>query len=63
VKDFLWVSAQAGYRINYRYHSDRLDDGKEILRAFGLVSKEPYAMESTLTNPFYVSISVNLVSP
>jgi hypothetical protein len=63
VKDFLWVSAQAGYRINYRYHSDRLDGGKETLRAFGLVSDAPYAMESTLTNPFYVSISVNLVSP
>ena len=63
VKDFLWVSAQAGYRINYRYHSDRLEGGKETLRAFGLVSDAPYAMESTLTNPFYVSVSVNLVSP
>ena len=63
VKDFLWVSAQAGYRINYRYHSDRLEGGKETLRAFGLLSDAPYAMESTLTNPFYVSVSVNLVSP
>ena len=63
VKDFLWVSAQAGYRINYRYHTDRLDDGKETLRAFGLLSDKPYAMESTLTNPFYVSVSLNLVSP
>jgi len=63
VKDFLWVSAQAGYRINYRYHTDRLEGGKETLRAFGLVSDAPYAMESTLTNPFYVSVSLNLVSP
>ena len=49
--------------INYRYHTDLLDDGKETLRAFGLLSDKPYAMESTLTNPFYVSVSINLVSP
>ncbi len=63
VKDFLWISAQAGYRINYRYNTDRLNDGKELLRAFGLVSDAPYAMNNSLTNPFYVSISLNLVSP
>jgi hypothetical protein len=63
VKDFLWISAQAGYRINYRYSADRLDEGKEILRAFGLLSKEPYAMNNSLSNPLYFSVSVNLVSP
>lgn len=63
LKDFLWLSVQAGYRINYRYDVDRLNNGEEIFRAFGLLSKEPYVMKNTLTNPFYFNISLNLVSP
>lgn len=63
LKDFLWMSIQAGYRINYRYDVDRLNNGEEIFRAFGLLSKEPYIMKNTLTNPFYFNISLNLVSP
>jgi hypothetical protein len=63
LKDFIWMSVQAGYRINYRYDVDRLTNGKEIYRAFGLASDEPYIMQNTLTNPFYFNVSVNLVSP
>ena len=63
LKDFLWLSVQAGYRINYRYDVDRLNNGEEIFRAFGLLSKETYIMKNTLTNPFYFNISLNLVSP
>jgi hypothetical protein len=63
LKDFIWMSVQAGYRINYRYDVDRLTNGKEIYRAFGLLSDEPYIMQNTLTNPFYFNVSVNLVSP
>lgn len=63
LKDFLWLSVQAGYRINYRYDVDRLNNGEEIFRAFGLLSKEPYIMKNTLTNPFYFNISLNIVSP
>ena len=63
LKDFLWMSVQAGYRINYRYDVDRLSNGNEILRAFGLLSKEPYVMQNKLTNPLYFNISINLVSP
>lgn len=63
LKDFLWMSIQAGYRINYRYDVDRLNNGEEIFRAFGLLSKEPYIMKNSLTNPFYFNISLNLVSP
>jgi hypothetical protein len=63
LKDFIWMSVQAGYRINYRYDVDRLTNGKEIYRAFGLLSDEPYVMTNTLTNPFYFNVSVNLVSP
>ncbi len=63
LKDFVWMSVQAGYRINYRYEVDRLVDGREIYRAFGLLSDAPYVMENRLGNPLYFQVSVNLVSP
>lgn len=63
LKSFVWVSIQAGYRINYRYDVDRLADGAEIYRGFGLVSDAPYVMVNQLTNPLYFNISLNLVSP
>ncbi|MFN5371253.1 MAG: hypothetical protein ACK5B6_07300 [Bacteroidia bacterium] len=63
LKNFIWMSIQAGYRINYRFDVDRLVSGKEIYRAFGFASKEPYAMLNGLGNPFYVNVSINLVSP
>jgi hypothetical protein len=63
LKDFVWMSVQAGYRINYRYEVDRLVGGQEIYRAFGLLSDAPYVMENRLGNPLYFQVSVNLVSP
>ncbi|MFM8976470.1 MAG: DUF6268 family outer membrane beta-barrel protein, partial [Bacteroidota bacterium] len=63
LKDFVWLSVQAGYRINYRYNVDHLVDGQEIYRAFGLLSDAPYVMENRLGNPLYFQISLNLVSP
>ena len=63
LKDFIWMSIQAGYRINYRYDVDRLGNGKEIYRAFGFASDAPYVMVNQLTNPLYFNISLNLVSP
>ncbi len=63
LKDFVWMSVQAGYRINYRYEVDRLEGGQEIYRAFGLLSDAPYVMENRLGNPLYFQVSVNLVSP
>jgi len=64
LKDFVWLSVQAGYRINYRYNVDRLVDGQEIYRAFGLLSDAPeYVMENRLGNTRYFQISLNLVSP
>ncbi len=63
LKNFIWMSIQAGYRINYRYDVDRLVDGAEIYRAFGILRDDPYAQMNGLGNPFYVSVSVNLVSP
>jgi hypothetical protein len=64
LKNFIWMSVQAGYRINYRYDVDRLVSGPDIYRAFGLIDGTPaYAQMNGLTNPFYVNVSVNLVSP
>jgi hypothetical protein len=64
VKDFVWMSVQAGYRINYRFDVDRLIGGAENYRAFGLIEDTPpYVMVNRLTNPLYINISINLVSP
>lgn len=63
VKEFIWLSVQAGYRVNYRYDVDRLVDGGEIYRAFGLLRDDPYAQVNGLGNPLYFNVSLNLVSP
>jgi hypothetical protein len=64
LKGFVWMSVQAGYRINYRFDVDRLISGKENYRAFGLIDDAPpYVMINRLTNPLYFNISINLVSP
>ena len=63
LKNFVWMSLQAGYRVNYRYDVDRLVDGAEIYRAFGILRDDPYAVTNSLGNPFYVNLSFNLVSP
>ena len=64
LKDFIWMSVQAGYRINYRFDVDRLIGGEENYRAFGLIEDTPpYVMLNRLTNPLYINISINLVSP
>lgn len=63
LKDFIWLSVQAGYRVNYRFDVDRLVGGKEIYRAFGLLRDDAYAQVNGLGNPFYLNVSLNLVSP
>jgi len=57
ITDFIWVTAQVGYRINYNFNIDQGD----IFRLIG--SDKPYYMENTLTNPIYFQIGINLVSP
>jgi len=63
LKDFMWLSVQAGYRLQYRYDVDRLVDGVEIYRAFGLLPAADYAQINGLGNPLYFNVSLNLVSP
>lgn len=64
LKEFIWLSIQAGYRVNYRFDMDRLINGEENYRAFGLIDDiPPYVMLNKLTNPLYFNVSINLVSP
>jgi hypothetical protein len=57
ITDFMWVTAQFGYRINYNFNIDQGD----IFRLIG--SDKPYYMENTLTNAIYFQVGINLVSP
>jgi hypothetical protein len=61
ITGFIWLSAQAGYRYNYSYNVDQVEDGEDFYRGF--FGDQDYAFENDLTNPFYFNISINLVSP
>lgn len=61
ISGFIWVSAKAGYRINYSFNADRAEDGQDFFRGF--FGDQEYVMENSLTNPLFVNISLNLVSP
>ncbi|MFM7855381.1 MAG: DUF6268 family outer membrane beta-barrel protein, partial [Flammeovirgaceae bacterium] len=56
IKDFIWLSLQAGLRYNARFHVD----SNEFFRGFG---DQNYFFENTINNALYVNFSVNLVSP
>lgn len=58
ISGFFWLSAEAGYRINYNY---RLDQGGDKLRLFG--NDDPYFIENQLQNPLYFSVGLSYVSP
>ncbi|GAA4362952.1 hypothetical protein GCM10023185_31290 [Hymenobacter saemangeumensis] len=58
---FIWVSAQAGLRYNYRndaFHHQNPTGEKE-----SLLGSEPSLFKNKLTNPLYFNLSLNLVSP
>lgn len=57
IKGFYWVSMEGGYRLNWVYN---LDEG-DFYR--GLFGNQPYLMENSLGNTFFVKLSVSLVSP
>lgn len=54
---FIWLSVQLGYRINYNFNVDQGDD----LRLLG--SDAAYYMNNTLSNTPYFQVGINLVSP
>lgn len=57
ITGFIWLTVQAGYRINYNFNIDKGDE----LRLLG--NKDPYFIENHLTNPLYFNIGIHLVSP
>lgn len=59
--NFIWISVQAGYRVNYLYDVDELAGGQEFFRGF--FGDQPYLVENSITNPLYFNVSLNLVSP
>lgn len=56
INDFIWIGAQAGYRINYSFN---LDDG-EFYRGF---DSDGYFAENELANTFYAQFTISMVSP
>lgn len=58
---FIWISAQAGYRVMYSFNVDSVPDGEDFFRGF--FGDQPFAFVNTVGNPFYANISINFVSP
>ncbi|TGE12247.1 DUF6268 family outer membrane beta-barrel protein [Hymenobacter elongatus] len=58
---FVWVSAQAGLRYNYR--NDAFRNQNPTGERESLLGSEPSLYQNTLTNPLYFNLSLNLVSP
>jgi hypothetical protein len=54
---FVWLSVQAGYRINFNFDVDRGD----FFRYLG--DPTPFTQTNQLGNTFYFNFSLNLVSP
>lgn len=57
ITSFIWLSAQVGYALNYRFD---VDNG-EFFRGF--FKDVPYVMENDVTGAPYVQLTLNLVSP
>lgn len=58
---FVWLSAQAGLRYNYR--NDAFRNQNPTGERESLLGSEPSLYQNTLTNPLYFNLSLNLVSP
>ncbi|WP_231590778.1 DUF6268 family outer membrane beta-barrel protein [Hymenobacter terrenus] len=58
---FIWVSAQAGLRYNYR--NDAFRNQNPTGKKESLLGSEPSLFKNELTNPLYFNVSLNLVSP
>lgn len=61
VTGFIWLAAELGYRINYRFDVDEVGDEPDFSRYF--VLDTPYKYENEIGNPVYFNLSLNLVSP
>ncbi len=54
LKGFLWLSAQAGLRYNWRF---------DVMNEYDARKDNQLFFRSQLTNPFYFNVSLNFVSP
>jgi hypothetical protein len=54
---FVWLSMQAGYRLNFRYNIDETD----FFRALG--DEDNYKELNDLSNAWYFTVGIHLVSP
>lgn len=61
LKNFIWLSVQAGLRYNYAFDVDNTASDQYAFR--GLFGDQPYFMNNDLSHTFYTMISINLVSP
>lgn len=61
IRNFIWLSWQVGYRVNYTFDVDELPGGEDFFRGF--FGDQSYAMLNNLGNSFYTMFSINLVSP
>lgn len=59
--NFIWISFQAGYRVNYLFDVDELEGGDEFFRGF--FGDQPFLFQNDIGNPLYFNVSINLVSP
>lgn len=57
LKNFIWISVQAGLRYNYKFNLSEARDVRE-----GLFNKK-FLLENTIGNPLYLSVGIYLVSP
>ncbi len=61
LKGFVWLTAQAGLRYNYR--NDAFRNQNPTSERDGLLGSEPSLFENKLTNPLFFNVGVHMVSP
>jgi hypothetical protein len=61
ISGFVWLSVQGGWRYNWSFQADMLNENRDFFRGF--TGTQPYAMLNNLGNALYFNIGVHLVSP
>jgi hypothetical protein len=61
IKGFIWAALQVGYRYNWSFNIDELNENQDFFRGF--FGDQQYLALGDLTNPLYINFTINLVSP
>lgn len=61
ISGYIWASVQAGYRWDWSYDADELEDGNDFFRGF--FGNQEFGMINSLENPFFFNFGINFVSP